>query len=171
MKYEMSLKLREHVRNIELVKRACEDEILCKFIKGLEEACRRLKEEEEGFEAYLNMSCEELKDYLLREFGGYERPRIFRTADNDYDIIIPRGRQQAHFRLRKVSDCGCLVTVHIEPTDPLWHIGCGLADKMLGEKRKPAECIPFYMNVDVVLKLLKNAKREREKDLSLIKDL
>ena len=164
MAYTMSSKLGEY-EDIKLLKKVCESKEQC--IKGLDKACKRLKKEEKGFEAYVNKDCEEVIDYLLR-FGGYVRPRIFRTADNDYDVVIPRGRQQAHFRLRKVGDCGCLVTVHIEPTDPFWHIACGLADKVSGEERKPAECIPFYMDVDNVIKLLEDAKRSRE-DLSFIK--
>jgi len=130
--------------------RACE--VLYNGI--LRKACERLKNEERGYERYYFTPCERLAAYLKSFEGAYERNRLPRTGDSDIDIIVKRGSQQAHFRLRRVGSKGCLVTAHIEPSDPSWHLRCGLEDKILGEDKKSAVCISFYMDPKTVTEWL-----------------
>jgi len=87
--------------------------------------------------------------------GGYVRPKPFSTADTDYDVVVPRGRQQAHFRLKEVHDNACLVPSHVEPSDPIWHVRCWFEDLLLGEKSKSADCTSFYMDSENIIDLLK----------------
>jgi len=116
-------------------------------------ACLRLKEEEKGKERLYLKPCETIIKEL-RDLGGYLRPPFLSTADTDYDVIVPRGNQQAHFRLRKVTAYACLVTSHVEPRDPLWHARCGLEDQLFGEKDKSAVCISFYRDPEETIKIL-----------------
>jgi len=105
---------------------------VCKIGKGsrLRHTCFRLKEEEREFKRLYPRPC----GMIVRELKalrGRIRPKLFSTADTDYNVVVPREKQQAHFRLREILDNACLVTSHMEPSDPIWHLKCGLEDLLL----------------------------------------
>ena len=117
----------------------------CRFLDkpSLHRACERLKNEERGHEALIPISCRKVGG-TLEELGA--KPRLAFTADTDGDYVyhLPNGTL-VHFRLRKIEDDACLVTAHIEPSSVIWHVRCGLEDRLLGEQKSP-ECSPFYID-------------------------